>query len=132
MTTAPTFTLLVGAIGGATARSTLGSSNGKLTGKTQTLGWLPGCVHGRPPIPCTGLDPFLGSGTTGISAVLEGFRFIGCEQSAEYAEIAEARISYHHGRPETPSVPAPVAADLGDERKDAQLDIFGQGADGQA
>lgn len=38
------------------------------------------------------LDPFTGSGSTGKAAVLEGFSFIGCELSPEYAEIANARI----------------------------------------
>ena len=38
------------------------------------------------------LDPFMGSGSTGKAAVLEGFRFIGIEREAEYIEIAEARI----------------------------------------
>jgi len=40
----------------------------------------------------TVLDPFTGSGSTGKAAVLEGFSFIGIEQSAEYIAIAEARI----------------------------------------
>ena len=39
------------------------------------------------------LDPFCGSGTTGIACVAEGFDFIGCELSPEYAEIARRRIS---------------------------------------
>lgn len=39
------------------------------------------------------LDPFTGSGSTGRGAVLEGFRFIGCEQSEEYVAIARARIA---------------------------------------
>lgn len=38
------------------------------------------------------LDPFMGSGSTGLAAMDEGFRFIGIEQSAEYAAIAEARL----------------------------------------
>ena len=38
------------------------------------------------------LDPFMGSGSTGKGAVLEGFRFIGIEREAEYLEIARARI----------------------------------------
>lgn len=38
------------------------------------------------------LDPFAGSGSTGKAAHLEGFQFIGFEQSAEYAAIAAARI----------------------------------------
>jgi DNA modification methylase len=41
----------------------------------------------------TVLDPFTGSGTTGIAARLEGFGFVGIEQSADYATIAEARIA---------------------------------------
>ena len=40
----------------------------------------------------TVLDPFMGSGSTGKAAVLEGFSFIGVEQSAEYIAIAQARI----------------------------------------
>jgi site-specific DNA-methyltransferase (adenine-specific) len=40
------------------------------------------------------LDPFMGSGSTGKGAVLEGFDFIGIEMSAEYLEIAKARIAY--------------------------------------
>jgi site-specific DNA-methyltransferase (adenine-specific) len=38
------------------------------------------------------LDPFCGSGTTGIASKLEGFDFVGLEQDAEYCKIAEARI----------------------------------------
>lgn len=45
------------------------------------------------------LDPFMGSGSTGKAAILEGFNFIGCELSREYAEIAEARISHAKGEP---------------------------------
>ena len=40
------------------------------------------------------LDPFCGSGSTGKAALLEGFRFHGIEQQADYAEIAEARIRH--------------------------------------
>jgi site-specific DNA-methyltransferase (adenine-specific) len=38
------------------------------------------------------LDPFMGSGSTGVAALREGFRFIGIELNPEYAEIAEKRI----------------------------------------
>lgn len=38
------------------------------------------------------LDPFCGSGTTGIACKLEGFEFIGLEQDAEYSKIAQSRI----------------------------------------
>ena len=40
------------------------------------------------------LDPFTGSGSTGKAAMLEGFRFVGCEMSDEYADIAEVRIRH--------------------------------------
>lgn len=38
------------------------------------------------------LDPFMGSGSTGLAALSEGFNFIGIEKEQEYFEIAEARI----------------------------------------
>jgi site-specific DNA-methyltransferase (adenine-specific) len=41
------------------------------------------------------LDPFMGSGSTGCAAMLEGVRFIGIELSAEYLEIARRRIEFH-------------------------------------
>lgn len=40
------------------------------------------------------LDPFTGSGTTGIAAALEDRDFIGIEREPEYVAIAEARIRY--------------------------------------
>ena len=40
----------------------------------------------------TVLDPFMGSGSTGMAAKDEGFEFIGIEKEKEYFEIAEARI----------------------------------------
>ena len=43
------------------------------------------------------LDPFAGSGTTGIAALKQGCRFVGVEQSEEYCEIARRRILYYAG-----------------------------------
>jgi hypothetical protein len=40
------------------------------------------------------LDPFMGSGSTGKAAALEGFSFIGIEREAEYVAIAQARINH--------------------------------------
>lgn len=40
------------------------------------------------------LDPFMGSGSTGKAAVLEGFRFLGIERDEEYFAIAKTRIEY--------------------------------------
>jgi hypothetical protein len=52
------------------------------------------------------LDPFTGSGSTGCAAVLEGFRFLGIEQEAEYVAIAERRIA-HWAATVTPATPEP-------------------------
>lgn len=41
----------------------------------------------------TVLDPFAGSGSTGVAAIREGFAFVGIEREAEYAEIAKVRIN---------------------------------------
>ena len=40
------------------------------------------------------LDPFAGSGTTGIAAVKQGCRFVGIEHEAEHIEIARQRIAF--------------------------------------
>lgn len=60
----------------------------------------------------TVLDPFMGSGSTGKAAIREGLRFIGCELSPEYAEIARARIDHETQRAKNFQQPSP------------QLDIF--------
>lgn len=59
------------------------------TGKpTDVMRWLVRmCERGG-----TILDPFAGSGTTGVAALLEGFSFLGCEQSEEYHSIARRRL----------------------------------------
>jgi DNA modification methylase len=41
----------------------------------------------------TVLDPFMGSGSTGKAARLEGFQFIGIERDADYFAIAQRRIA---------------------------------------
>jgi site-specific DNA-methyltransferase (adenine-specific) len=41
----------------------------------------------------TTLDPFMGSGTSGASANIAGFNFIGIEMDEDYFKIAEARIN---------------------------------------
>ena len=66
------------------------------------IGWRPGCdctdpipdsPHGPPsPIPCAVLDPFAGSGTTGVAACALGRDFIGIELNPDYAALADKRI----------------------------------------
>jgi DNA modification methylase len=38
------------------------------------------------------LDPFMGSGTTGVACIKDDFQFIGIEKSEAYFEIAQARL----------------------------------------
>lgn len=40
------------------------------------------------------LDPFTGSGSTGVGAVQGGFDFTGIEREPDYVAISDARISY--------------------------------------
>jgi site-specific DNA-methyltransferase (adenine-specific) len=71
------------------------------------------------PVGGTTLDPFLGSGSTGKAAMLEGFEFIGIEKEAPYMAIASARIRHAHAA-------AVTAADLADAvANPVQADLFG-------
>lgn len=40
------------------------------------------------------LDPFMGSGTTGIAAAHEGARFVGVEREPDYFEVARRRVAW--------------------------------------
>jgi DNA modification methylase len=50
------------------------------------------------------LDPFCGSGSTGIAAVMEGRTFLGIEREARYVDVACARLTHwaHHAAGGTP------------------------------
>jgi hypothetical protein len=82
-----------GAKSGGTARSTLGSSNGKMVGRRETTGFEPFCSCNADPTPGTVLDPFAGAGTTGLVAVRNRRAFIGLELNPEYAQMARDRIA---------------------------------------
>ena len=65
------------------------------------------------------LDPFTGSGTTGMAAAGQGFGFIGCELEADHVQIARARIEFA-------ATGQAVDCDLEDVREPAaQVDMFG-------
>lgn len=85
-----------GAKTGGTAKSTLGSSNGKATGYRLTEGWEPSCpcfeCSDAKVIPCTVLDPFGGAGTTGLVADRLGRNAILIELNHAYADMARRRI----------------------------------------
>ena len=55
------------------------------------------------------LDPFTGSGTTGVACMAEGLRFVGSEAQAEYVEIARGRLTHAAPPPATPSPATPDA-----------------------
>jgi site-specific DNA-methyltransferase (adenine-specific) len=46
------------------------------------------------------LDPFMGSGTTGIAALKHGRRFVGIEREKDYFNLAEKRIKEVLSQPE--------------------------------
>ena len=52
----------------------------------------PGCDHDSEPVPAIVLDPFCGSGTTGVVALRHGRSFIGIELNPEYVELARQRV----------------------------------------
>jgi DNA modification methylase len=60
------------------------------------------------------LDPFMGSGTTGVAAVQAGKRFIGVERDPRYFQIACERIQLAIDQPDmfTPPPQVPVQEDL--------------------
>jgi DNA modification methylase len=57
------------------------------------MGWQPMCEHATEAVPSVVLDPFCGSGTTGLVALRLGRSFIGIELNPDYAEMARHRIA---------------------------------------
>jgi site-specific DNA-methyltransferase (adenine-specific) len=49
----------------------------------------------------TVLDPFLGSGSTAVATVLEGFEWVGCEMTKNYWPIIESRVAWAENQPKT-------------------------------
>lgn len=70
----------------------------------------PACTCGADPQPCTILDPFCGSGTTGLVALRLFRNFVGLELSPEYVEIARTRLEGAL-RPTPPTRRRPVQED---------------------
>lgn len=59
---------------------------------TRTVGWEATCDCNAEVVPSWILDPFCGSGTTGVVALKNKRRFIGIDLKPEYIEMAEQRI----------------------------------------
>jgi site-specific DNA-methyltransferase (adenine-specific) len=64
--------------------------------------------------PQTILDPFMGSGTTGVAAIQLGRTFTGIEREAKYFDIACKRIeqAYAQGQLFAPAPPVQVQESL--------------------
>jgi hypothetical protein len=57
-----------------------------------TLGWRPTCDHPMfvsEPVPCKVLDPFSGSGRTGLAAFEAGRSYVGLEANPRYVKMSE-------------------------------------------
>lgn len=71
-----------------------GAGMPRLNKEVTTTGFEPTCdCDTEETKPCLVLDPFFGSGTTGIVSVEEGRSYIGIDVSEEYCQLAEARIA---------------------------------------
>jgi hypothetical protein len=60
--------------------------------ESRTLGWRPSCKHQAATRPARVLDPFCGSGRTGVEAVRMGLDFVGVELNPAYVEMATRLI----------------------------------------
>jgi DNA modification methylase len=63
------------------------------------VGVMKWCIEHLPETAYTILDPFAGSGTTGVAAVLMGRKFIGIERDPEHFESMCRRIEDAHKQP---------------------------------
>jgi site-specific DNA-methyltransferase (adenine-specific) len=78
--------------GGVVNADSLHGNNGKRLHPTQKpVGLMSWCID-QAGNPETILDPFMGSGTTGVAAVQLGRKFIGIEKEERYFDIACQRI----------------------------------------
>jgi DNA modification methylase len=62
------------------------------------------------------LDCFMGSGSTGVAAMVEGVRFVGCELGEESAEVARLRLQHAYALPREDGE-APVVTRVGGQGK---------------
>lgn len=67
-------------------------NNKRVTAYYETVGWEPSCDCGADVEPCRILDPFSGTGTTGVAALQLGRHYTGIELNPEYREFSLARL----------------------------------------
>ena len=89
------------------------------TKRVGTDQWEPACRCGNQNvIPCTVLDPFSGSATTGMVALREGRNYIGIDLNPDYLPLAEARLRED---------PAPREVESNLDGEIDLFDLFGEG-----
>jgi site-specific DNA-methyltransferase (adenine-specific) len=71
--------------------ATVGGNNHPTVKPTNLMRYL--CKLVTPPNGIV-LDPFMGSGSTGKAAILEGFRFIGIDREEPSLDIATLRLAH--------------------------------------
>jgi len=79
------------------------------------IGVMKWCIEHLPANANTILDPFMGSGTTGVACVKLGRKFIGIELDPEYFDIACKRIEQAYTQPDMfveAKRPKPIQEDL--------------------
>lgn len=70
----------------------LGKESKRFHATQKPLKLMKWCIENYTKPGQTVLDPFMGSGTTGVACVQLGRDFIGCESNQKYFELAEKRI----------------------------------------
>lgn len=81
--------------------------DGKVHPTQKPIELMKWCINHLPEGSNTILDPFMGSGTTGVAAVQMGRRFIGIEREPKYFDIACKRIEDAHKQPRLFDEPPP-------------------------
>lgn len=58
-----------------------------------SVGWHPACKCCGETVPCVVMDPFSGSGTTGLVALKAGRHYVGIDLSEDYLRMSMDRLS---------------------------------------
>jgi site-specific DNA-methyltransferase (adenine-specific) len=95
------------------------ASEGKLHPTQKPLPLMEWCLSHLPADVVTVVDPFAGSGTTGVACVKRGLTFTGIEREPRYFEIALRRIEQAYAQPRLALEPPP---------KPVQTDMLGGAA----
>lgn len=72
------------------------------------IGVMKWCIEQLPREAETILDPFMGSGTTGVAAIQLGRKFVGIERNPKYFEVAVRRLQSAHRQPDLFIDPTPT------------------------